>query len=197
MVLLLATIGVASVSYRNSINPSGIIIHHTAIPLPPDGSRVDVGLIEEIHRRRGFGLFYWGRVYHIGYHYLILPDGRVESGRPEHALGAHALGYNSWIGICLVGDFSLRDNPRGDRGPNAPTASQVQALRDLVAQLRGRYSIPPERVLRHRDVNADTECPGDNFPVQGLLDANTSRDLEEVGLRNAEASAGLCCRNPR
>ena len=50
---------------------------------------------------------------HIGYHFLILPDGTVERGRPESMWGAHTRDHNDTLGICLVGDFDRRDNPRG------------------------------------------------------------------------------------
>src|SRR5437016_681095 len=110
--LLIASILAFSVpSFVNTIGPGGIIIHHSAVPPFPDGRPIDAKLIDEIHRERGYNAFYWGRFYHIGYHYVILPDGTVQQGRPEHCRGAHAQGYNSYIGICLVGDFSSKDNP--------------------------------------------------------------------------------------
>jgi hypothetical protein len=92
-------------SYRNCDS-------HSAVPPPPNGRPVDARLLDEIHRARGYGAFYWGRFYHIGYHYVILPDGTIEHGRPERCLGSHARGYNSYIGVCLVGDFSSRSNPK-------------------------------------------------------------------------------------
>lgn len=62
-----------------------------------------------------FETFYWGQIYHIGYHYIILPDGTLESGRPEKCKGAHAVGYNDYLGICLIGDFSPGDNINGEK----------------------------------------------------------------------------------
>src|SRR5207248_6415686 len=72
------------VSYSNTIRPAGIIIHHSAIPSLVGGPPIDEAIIDEIHRRRGFRVFYWGRFYHVGYHYIILPDAPVQQGRPEH-----------------------------------------------------------------------------------------------------------------
>ncbi len=41
---------------------------------------------------------------HIGYHYVIDIDGRIETGRAVDEPGAHAAGFNGEsIGICLVG----------------------------------------------------------------------------------------------
>ena len=43
----------------------------------------------------------------IGYHFVIRDDGRIEGGRPQEYIGAHAKGNNDdSIGVCLTGDFS-------------------------------------------------------------------------------------------
>src|SRR5205085_12283766 len=136
------------------------VVHHSAIPLPINEPG-DVDIISELHRKRGFSVFYWGKVYHIGYHYIILPDGTVVAGRPEHCLGAHATGYNSYIGICLIGDFSSEDNPKGERGAKEPTVAQMRALSELTTQLRSRYGIPLDHVVKHHDVDPNADCPGD------------------------------------
>lgn len=178
VLLLLGLAGIAGISYRNTITPAGIIIHHSAVPPPPppfEGRPLDLNLLDEIHRQRGYQVFYWGRFYHVGYHYVILPDGTVQTGRPEHCQGAHATGYSSYLGICLIGDFSSTDNPRGARGPQTPTAAQMDALVALTTELRKRYGIPLERVMLHHEVNPNTQCPGDRFPsgtfIEQLRDA--------------------------
>jgi hypothetical protein len=164
--LVLAGAGVVT-SISSTITPSGIIIHHSAVPLAP-GHVLDIKALDEIHRKRGFGVFYWGRFYHVGYHYLILPDGTVQDGRPEHCRGSHATGYNSFIGICLVGNFSQGRAPREEYGPAEPTAAQLRSLTGLINRLRANYNIPPERVMQHHDVNPNTECPGEHFPFPWL-----------------------------
>lgn len=176
--LLLSLTGIAAICYRNTITPSGIVIHHSAVPPPLDGSPLDIRWLDEIHRQRGYQIFYWGRFYHVGYHYVILPDGTVQAGRPEHCRGAHATGYNSYIGICLIGDFSTEDNPTGTRGPKEPTASQIRALAELTARLSKRYGIPLDHVVQHHDVNPNTECPGDRFPFSQFIEQ--LRELEAV-----------------
>lgn len=168
--LLLTLVGVAAASYRNTIEPSGIIIHHSAVPILPDGSPPDVRVLDEIHRRRGYGIFYWGRFYHIGYHYVILPDGTIQAGRPERCRGAHATGYNSYIGICLVGNFGNDDSLSRGQGPREPTAAQMNALVELTRSLRQRYGISLDRVIQHHDVNPDTHCPGERFPFLQFID---------------------------
>jgi N-acetylmuramoyl-L-alanine amidase len=167
-----------AVSATNTIHPAGIILHHTAL-MPPivsigtmtaDRLPDDVETWDDFHKRRGFGAFYWGRYYHIGYHYMILPDGTVKQGRPEHCVGAHARGFNDYIGIVLVGDFSSKDNPHGEKAPPAPSRQQMDAVLALCRTLKVKYSIPLARILRHRDV-ARTECPGDRFPYAELIHA--------------------------
>ena len=107
------------ISYKNSIQPEGIIIHHTG-PLNAEGQPVDVEFLDSFHQERGYGSYYWGRVYHIGYHYIILPNGGVQEGRPEHLHGAHAQGFNSYLGVALVGNFSGRPQ-RSGTPPSDPT----------------------------------------------------------------------------
>ena len=68
--------------------PAGIVIHHTATGAAVEGHRVDADRIARWHERRGFSAEYRGEVYHIGYHYVILPDGALQRGRPEWMLGA-------------------------------------------------------------------------------------------------------------
>jgi hypothetical protein len=155
-------------SYFNSITPIGIILHHSAV-IPGDESvPTNEGEIDQFHRARGFAIRCQGREYHVAYHYLIVPDGAVKAGRPERCQGAHAKGYNAYLGIALVGDFSSTDNPDGSKGPPVPTDAQMKALVQLCRQLMEKYQIPLQRVMRHSDV-ARTRCPGDRFPFATLL----------------------------
>jgi hypothetical protein len=155
-----------TVSYSNSIAPAGIIIHHSAVAPRLDGTPVDAALIDSIHKRRGYKIFYWGKFYNIGYHSVILPDGTVQTGRPELLQGSHTEGYNSYIGICLIGNFSSADNAAGDRGLSAPTESQLKALVELTRRLQAKYGFSERQIFRHSDVNPNTECPGDRFPFE-------------------------------
>jgi hypothetical protein len=170
-VMVFAAAATCVISWANTnSSPAGIVIHHTAltrldITLFP--GTIDRDLIDGLHRARGDAIFYWGRWYHIGYHYLILPDGTVESGRPEHCRGAHARGHNDYLGISLVGNFSSRS---GQGQPStSPTSEQLRSLEDLVKDLQSRYHLPCSRVVRHRDLNPTTECPGDRFPWSQFL----------------------------
>lgn len=167
--LLILSLG-SAISYRNTITPRGIIIHHSAVTFTRQGLPLDMEVLASAHRRRGYGAFYWGRVYHIGYHYVIFPDGSVVQGRPERCRGAHAVGHNSDLGICLVGDFSAAINSTGEVIPSKPTDAQMRALVDLTRQLRAHHNLPLESIRRHHDVNGGTKCPGEGFPFQEFLD---------------------------
>jgi N-acetylmuramoyl-L-alanine amidase len=158
----------ALVSFFNIIVPTGIIVHHTAT-IPSEGKvPASEREVDQYHRARGFNVLCFGKEYHVAYHYLVLPDGTVQQGRPERCEGAHAPGYNSYLGISVAGDFSRVDNRRGSKGPARPTAEQVKSLIQLCRTLRHRYNIPLQHILRHSDV-APTECPGDSFPFRYLV----------------------------
>ena len=141
----------------NRIYPTGIVIHHSALGSPEADRRADAAAIDQIHARRGFGVEYEGRVYHIGYHYVIRPDGTVQAGRPERCRGAHCRGHNDRLGICVLGTFTSR----------VPSVRQQKALIQLCRDLMARYAIPAERVAPHRDLGP-TACPGNRFPFAVL-----------------------------
>lgn len=148
--------------------PQGILIHHSATPFRLKGRIVDAKKIDEMHRKRGFSIVCGEKTYHIGYHYVILPDGRVEAGRPENCPGAHSGDsyYNRrYLGICLIGDFDSHGRWNGRRSTRQPTPEQIASLVRLCTRLMRKYNIPLENVRRHRDVS-QTYCPGDQFPYQ-------------------------------
>ncbi len=151
----------ALTSFFNTIIPTGIVIHHTAVL--PDGAPP---------RNEK-------EVYHVAYHYVILTSGRIQKGRPERCEGAHARNYNSYLGISVVGDFDSRDNPKGEKGPTQPNPKQMAALVRLSHQLMLRYHIPVSHVVRHSDIAA-TRCPGDRFPFGALL-----HELKTPGLKSS------------
>lgn len=118
-----------------------IVIHHTKI------ANMTVASIHDLHLRNG-----WAG---IGYHKGILPDGTIADGRPEYAVGAHAVGANSRsVGISVVGDFDV----------SLPSPAQMASLLALTAELAGKYGVSAANIVGHRDVYKDTTCPGRIFP---------------------------------
>lgn len=101
----------------------------------------------------------------IGYHFVInngkltkglevgSMDGAIELGRELGKTGAHAKGYNNYIGICLVGENKFTDN-------------QMHSLVSLIKELKEMYEIKPENIIGHYEVSSKT-CP--NFNVRQLV----------------------------
>jgi hypothetical protein len=161
---------VALTSFFNVITPAGIIIHHTGkLPTSKEVPR-DLTEVDAYHSQRGFDVMCFGHEYHVAYHYLILPDGKVQTGRPERCQGAHARGYNAFLGVSVVGDFSGSQRSKPGRLPVVPTAAQQDALIGLIRRLRKQYDIPIQRIMPHSDV-APTQCPGADFPFLKILQA--------------------------
>lgn len=142
--------------------PEAIVLHHTALPSEMGGQLVSAAVIDRIHERQGLGITCSGRRYRIAYHYLILQDGTIESGRPENCYGAHSgdayINAHS-LGIALNGNFSSNQSDAG------PTDAQLVALQRLVDSLLRKYNLSPNAVLGHADVRKHTVCPGDLFSV--------------------------------
>ncbi len=147
--------------------PDGIVLHDSDTPSKFHGLEFNAAMLEKIHTQDhpGWATEFEGKTYHIAYHYIILPSGKVEQGRPEHCIGTHARRYNHWLGICLIGAFSTSRHTY----PEKPTSEQMKSLVSLCVDIMNRYHIPLDRVKRHRDVN-DTYCPGDRFPYETVLD---------------------------
>ena len=113
---------------------------------------------EDIHRWHKEGNHWAG----AGYHFLVRKDGKVYRLRPEWAVGAHAAGANSdSIGICFEGAFIVETMGQ----------TQIQAGRELVSYLKGKYGI--SLVQRHKDVG-QTDCPGRNFPFSEIANGTVS-----------------------
>jgi N-acetylmuramoyl-L-alanine amidase len=159
------------VSVSPYADPPGIVIHASDSPAKVGKVAINAARLEEIHKKRGFGIEFEGKKYHIGYHYVILPDGTVEKGRPDYAEGSHAPTFNRWLGICLIGQFSSAH--RRKWWPDRPTDAQLTSLLLLCQELMSKYHIPPALVKRHIDVNM-THCPGDRFPYSWLIERLTA-----------------------
>ncbi len=100
------------------MKPIGIVLHCSGTP---HGKGHDA---EAIHNQQLTQKGFSG----IGYHYVILEDGRVQEGRPEYWKGSHTKGYNDYIGICMIGDDSF-------------TEEQFEAQADLIAGIDKRHRI--------------------------------------------------------
>ena len=109
----------------------------------PDEKIMSVENIHEMHL--GFG---WDG---IGYHKIILRNGKIECGRPEYWIGAHVRGLNDQsLGVCLIGKSKF-------------TNSQFKSLKLVLSNWKKKY--PNTIIIGHRDsVKTTKTCP--NFDVQ-------------------------------
>lgn len=131
---------------------NSIILHHTGTPKNTTVSSINKG-----HRNRWDNQSKTG--YYIGYHYLILANGKVVQTRRDDEEGIHTYGHNNnSIGISLMGDFTIED----------PNPKQIYALRDLLKQLVDDYNVTD--IKGHRELTA-TACPGnlDLDFIRGLI----------------------------
>lgn len=101
-----------------------IIIHCTATP---EGRNITVKEVRQWHLARGFN--------DIGYHYVILLDGTVQTGRPVSRIGAHVKGQNTGsIGIAYVGGIDRSGAAKDTLNP-----AQETAMVNLINDLRERF----------------------------------------------------------
>lgn len=130
------------------------IIYHCAAT--PQGKWFDRDDVNAWHKQRGFSM--------IGYHFLILPDGTIQVGRPIGMVGAHCEGHNTGtIGICYVGGLTAD----GKRPKDTRTAAQIAATEWLVKALKKKFRIT-RRVKGHNEYNHGKACPSFNVATDAL-----------------------------
>lgn len=121
-----------------------IIIHCSATK---EGQMFTVKDIDAWHRQKGYKS--------VGYHYVILLDGTIETGRPESEVGAHTIGHNAdSIGICYIGGLDANLKPKDTR-----TDAQKKALIKRVKKLKAKYQ--GATVHGHNEF-ANKACPSFN-----------------------------------
>lgn len=119
-----------------------IIIHCSAVRPYQTSTAIQ---IDNWHRARG-----WNG---IGYHYVILRDGTIQTGRPESKIGAHCAGHNAHsLGICYEGGLDTAGNPKDTR-----TRAQKRSLLQLLRTLKQKY--PKALIMGHNVFNVHKSCP--------------------------------------
>ena len=92
----------------------------------------------------------------IAYHYTIERDGTIYKCNEHTDITWHTAGENiSGLGICILGDFSWKENVNG----KAPTQEQIKSLRELLNYLTHRLKISKTNVYGHKDFGKES-CPG-------------------------------------
>lgn len=104
------------------------------------------------HINKDWGGGYFGNG--LQYHYKIARDGKVYRTRDIEEITWHAMNANPIaVAVCLDGDLTLQD----------PTAAQIDALEELLNELRNWLHIPQGRVFGHGELKQygnSTQCPG-------------------------------------
>lgn len=132
-------------------NPTRIVVHCTATR---EGAWYDAADIDRWHRERG-----WSG---IGYHAVVLLDGRVEPGRSEHSPGAHVAGHNAdSLAVVYVGGLAADGRTPSD----TRTQAQQAALLSVVQGWQRQYGIPSERVFGHYELDPKKACPSFAMPA--------------------------------
>ena len=129
---------------------SNIILHHS---VENNGwESVNRG-----HKERGFPKSDLG--FYVGYHYYIDREGRIFRFRREEEQGAHTVGKNDDLGICLMGMGHIKDF----------TDEQYDSLKRLIKWKFDEYGLTWDDVFGHKDFS-NTVCPSDN--VYNWLEKN-------------------------
>ena len=129
-------------------NIDKLIIHCSATRECDDS--VNASVIDRWHKARG-----WKG---CGYHFIVLIDGTIETGRMIDKVGAHVKGMNkSSIGICYIGGLEKdAKTPKDTRTP-----AQKESLLLLIKTLKKIY---PEATLHGHNEFSNKACP--SFDVQ-------------------------------
>ena len=142
-----------------------LIIHNTAVSREVNNAQFEA--TNNYHKDKGFPKSILG--FYVGYHYMIIPSGKIIQARKDYEVGAHCKEkYMNWrsIGICLTGKFDIEE----------PTKEQLSALNNLVLRLMSFHKIKSKKVVGHR-VFANKTCPGKNF-TNGLINRMTMNEEE-------------------
>jgi N-acetylmuramoyl-L-alanine amidase len=109
----------------------------------------------------------------VSAHYLLDRDGTCHALVPEAARAWHA-GAGAWAGIDDVNSHSIGIELQ-NRGAEPFAHLQMSALERLLADLMGRWAIPPERVIGHSDMAPLRKAdPGPRFDWRRLAQAGLS-----------------------
>ena len=152
---------------KKRVRTDRIIFHHSL------SDNCDAATIREWHLARKFE--------DIGYHFVIMPSGLIQSGRDIAMVGAHSFGRNTTsIGCCIVGDFRTHE----------PTINQVQAVCQLVHTLSHSVApgwVHPLKFEFHRPHIFNLFEPSE----YGRFDACPGRGLDRADLLEAAAKGYL------
>lgn len=120
----------------------GIVIHCSSTI---EGVWFDIEDVDVWHKQRG-----WKG---CGYHFVIGLNGDIWQGRAVGEMGAHAKGYNDWVGVCYIGGLDSTGKAADTRTP-----SQRRSMAELVHAFHMVFG--QIAVVGHRDLpGVKKACP--------------------------------------
>lgn len=129
----------------------------------------------------------------VSAHYVVEEDSRVFSLVAEERRAWHA-GVSFWKGERDINAASIGIeivNPGHEFGYRAFPDVQVQAVIDLLDDIRGRWEIDNDCIVGHSDIAPDRkEDPGELFPWKRLAEAGHGFWTEPPGAPGAPLGVG-------
>ncbi len=129
----------------------------------------------------------------VSAHYMIEEDGSAYSLVSEERRAWHA-GVSFWKGATDINAASIGIelvNPGHEFGYRAFPDAQIEALIELLDDIRSRWTVPESRILGHSDVApARKTDPGELFPWKRLAEAGHGIWVEPNGAPGAPLAEG-------
>lgn len=89
-----------------------------------------------------------------GYHYVVMPNGRIECMLPEDGISNGVQGYNSTsINVAYIGGIDEKG-----KGIDNRTDAQKNSLKKILSELKQKY--PDAKIMGHRDISPDKNGNG-------------------------------------
>ena len=129
----------------------------------------------------------------VSAHYVVEEDGRVFSLVAEERRAWHA-GVSFWKGErdCNARSIGVEIvNPGHEFGYRAFPDAQIEAVIELLDEMRSRWEISDDRIIAHSDVAPDRkEDPGELFPWKCLAEAGHGLWAEPAPAPGAPLTVG-------
>lgn len=89
-----------------------------------------------------------------GYHYVVMPNGRIECMLQEDGISNGVQGYNSTsINVAYIGGIDEKG-----KGVDNRTDAQKNFLKKILSELKQKY--PDAKIMGHRDISPDKNGNG-------------------------------------
>ena len=108
-----------------------------------------------------------------GYHYVIMPDGKIENILSEENVSNGVQGYNQTaINVAYIGGIDAKG-----KGVDNRTEEQKKSLRTLLSNLKNKY--PSAKIMGHRDISPDKNGNGIVDPWERIKECPAFNAIDE------------------